>query len=81
MSETASNVLALAAVRKVLLDGDTATITIRERVAMGVDPWIAYRNWDEHAVRLACWRSVVRLLPEHLQQEIIKVGLAELAIS
>ncbi|MCA8082727.1 hypothetical protein [Burkholderia cenocepacia] len=74
------NVRAAFAVRKVLLDGSDADVTIRERVAVGADPWLSCRNWSEQALRQACWHTVLRYLPDDVQQHFVELGLAESAV-
>ncbi|WLE60248.1 hypothetical protein GIY62_06195 [Burkholderia plantarii] len=67
---------AASAVRSVLVDGSTAGLTVRERVALGVDPFVAFANWRDQSVRQACWRTVFAYLPEQLQQHLVELGLS-----
>lgn len=69
-------VRAMFAVRKILLGGSSADMTIRERVAVGADPWCSSRNWEDAVVRQACWRAVLRRLPDDVQQHFVEFGLA-----
>lgn len=77
MSDLQNAARALAAVRKVLIHGNADGVTLRERAALGADPWLAHRNWEEQSVREACWLTVVRFLPDDLQQHLVELGFAE----
>ncbi|WP_186234205.1 hypothetical protein [Burkholderia gladioli] len=77
MSDLQNAARAFAAVRKVLIDGNADGVTVRELAAVGADPWLAHRNWEEQSVREACWLTVVRFLPDDLQQHLVELGFAE----
>ncbi|MCR1769046.1 hypothetical protein B7760_02038 [Burkholderia glumae] len=81
MSDLQNAARALAAVRKVLIHGNADGVTLHERVAVGADPWLAHRNWEEQSVREACWLTVVRFLPDDLQQHLVELGLVEFSLA
>ncbi|WP_154817428.1 hypothetical protein [Burkholderia cenocepacia] len=54
--------------RKCVIDGPAA-LTIRERIAIGADPWI---DADDDAVRRASWRVIERALRDELQEHVVE---------
>ncbi len=54
--------------RKCVVDGPGA-LTIRERIAIGADPWI---DADDDAVRRASWRVIEHSLRDELQEHVVE---------
>ncbi|ESS38037.1 hypothetical protein P355_0163 [Burkholderia cenocepacia KC-01] len=54
--------------RKCVIDGPAA-LTIRERIAVGADPWI---DASGDAVRRASWRVIERALRDDLQEHFVE---------